>query len=212
MGRAAAAARALSLAAVVALAGCASVEVTPAAVERAARVPADERADLLRRWREALELANAFLDSPQRETLPAGRFELDRRRGMRFATAEASYPLRVRFTMWGDWVVAVGSVAQERSDGFVVGRSRSDPRDVAVDNSMFYDHRGRPREPAMLARLILHETAHVVLGVGTVGTCSSLWYYAEVALAWRTHNEHSAERLPRQVDRELDAYLAAGGR
>lgn len=112
----------LPLALVLALAGgCASVRVTPAGI-RAAPVEAAEREAVLGRWERAIELANDFLASNFRRTLPEGHYTLDEARGMTFHATDTAWPIAVRCTTWGDVCTTSGFAAQERSWGFVVGQ------------------------------------------------------------------------------------------
>src|SRR6185369_12433586 len=119
----------------IAVGGCGGVPLTPAAIS-GAPVPEDVRRDVVATWREAVALANDFLASPFRATLPAGRFELADDAGMRFVTNAGSWPIAVYCTTWGDVCVAFGFAAQEREWGFVVG-SMAPERDRLVDNSLF---------------------------------------------------------------------------
>jgi hypothetical protein len=184
--------------------GCRSVELTPAAVERAlVEAPAPARAAAT--WREAVALANEFLASAQRRTLPEGRFELSEGAGMRFLTSAGAWPITVCCTSWGDVCVAFGFAAQEREWGFVVG-SKEPERDRLVDNSLFVGPGGFRLTAGDVARLILHETTHVVWREGTVGFWNGVSYYLESIFLFRYSN-HSDERRPNATDEEFDWFV-----
>ena len=171
-------------------------------------VSQEERREIVATWREATERANAFLASPYRRTLPAGRYEFDDRDGMRFVTAAGTWPIAVRCTTWGDLCVACGFAAQEREDGFVVG-SRGRARDRLVDNSLFVSGWGGWRASSDgVADLILHETTHVVWREGTVGFWNGVSYYLEALFLFRYAN-HSDERRPNATDEEFGWFAAA---
>ena len=164
--------------------GCANVTLTPASIERpddaelAAAVPLAERQATVARWREAVLIANDFLASTWRQTLPSGRFELDDAAGMTFVTKFGSWPIAVRCTTWGDLCVATGFAAQEREDGFVIGEQGRE-RDRCVDNSLFLDGEDSRNGAPEIAELILHETTHTVWREGTVGFWNGVAYYLE---------------------------------
>lgn len=179
--------------------GCASMEVTPRSL-RAAAAPAAEREEALARWTEAVALANEFLASDFRRTLPAGGYELHDD-GMIFRSADRAWPIAVRCTAWGDLCLLTGFAAQERSWGFVVGE-RSPGRDRALDNSLLRDGDGALASPFSMASLILHETTHVVLREGTVGFWKGLAYYLEAVFLFR-YDDHSAEREPHATSGEF---------
>jgi len=185
-------------------AGCRSVELTPAAVERAlVEAPAPARAAAT--WRKAVALANEFLASAQRRTLPEGRFELSEGAGMRFVTNAGAWPITVCCTTWGDVCVAFDFAAQEREWGFVVG-SKEPGRDRLVDNSLFVGSGGMRLTASGVAHLILHETTHVVWREGTVGFWNGVSYYLESIFLFRYSN-HSDERGPNATDEEFDWFL-----
>lgn len=190
-----------------ALAGCADVAVTPRALldgDGTTAVPAAEREATLARWREAVALANEFLASSWRRTLPTGRFELDDERGMTFTTPDGGWPIELRCTTWGDLCVASGFAAQERDGGFVVGAAGRE-RDRRVDNSLFVDESGFDRAPEGIAELLLHETTHVVWREGTVGFWNGFAYYLEAIFLLRAI-EHSAERKAYATTHEFDWF------
>jgi len=183
-------------------AACRSAVVSPATI-RAADVPAEERAAALAALEQGVVLANEFLASPYRLTLPPGRFELDDD-GMRFVTAGGERPIEVRCTTWGDLCVGFGFAAQERSWGFVVG-AREPARDRRVDNTLLRDSDGEVKSPADVAELTLHETTHVVYGDGTVGFWNGVAYYLEAVFLFR-YSKHSAERRPFATSHEFGYF------
>lgn len=198
---------------------CGSVELTPAAIATA-HAPEDLRADVFRKWRVAVTLANDFLASDWRLTLPPGRLELADGSGMRFVSPLGTWPIEVRCTWWGDVVCACGFAAQEREHGFVVGESEPE-RDRLVDNTLFVNAAGWRKPPSDVAELILHETTHVVWREGTVGFWNGVAYYLEAIFLFR-YADHSAERkanatteefmwfaIHRERDPDLDAHLKA---
>jgi len=193
-------------AAVLGLAACSSVPITPAALRaHQAENPRSQRALVL--WDEALVLANDFLASDERKTLPPGRFELGDD-GMRFVTADRTLPIEVCVTAWGGIGVAFGFDGQERSWGFVVGRIGRWDGDPLLDNSFFLDRGSDWRHPALVASLILHETTHVVYDLGTVSFWKGLAYYLEALFLFRYYN-HSDERLPYATSEEFRRWLTA---
>jgi hypothetical protein len=193
-------ARALVAAGLLGAAGCATTVVTPAEIRRAA-VDEAARAAVIATWREAVDLANGFLGSPSRRTLPPGRFELDDELGMSFVTPHGTWPIAVHCNGWGDVCVATGFAAQEREYGFVVGEVPPE-RDRAVDNSLFATGSGWRKPADSVARLILHETTHVVWRHGTVGFWNGVAYYLEAIFLFR-YADHSDERRPNATDEEF---------
>lgn len=193
---------------------CTSVPVTPAHLATAAAEDPDKSgpAQALELWGEALELANRFLASGYRETLDAGHFELTDD-GMLYLTADASYPLSVRVTTWGNLCLSTGFEAQERSWGFVVGERGAGSALIA--NSLFRvpdsarDSEFLWRGPGSLAELILHETTHTVFAVGTVSFWKGFTYYLEAIFLFRYSN-HSAERLPFATSAEFARWFHQG--
>jgi hypothetical protein len=114
--------------------GCISVPVTPASIA-AQRGRDEERAADVQRWTDAVSLCNAFLVSPERKTLPAGRVNFGEE-GMEFVTGSVRLPMRIRCTTYGDLLIPFAMIAQERSDGFVVGLII--PKESrGLDNSFF---------------------------------------------------------------------------
>ncbi len=185
-------------------AACRSLEIRPSDLERQ---PGAERDQVLRDWKTAVVLANAFLVSPYRSTLPAGKFELGPQ-GMRFVTQHDSLPILVRVTDWGDWVVRTGFAAQERENGFVVG-AQPPHKDRLVDHSFFRDGDGDWLSPRTIAELTLHETTHVVYREGTVGFWNGAAYYLEAIFLFRYSN-HSAERHANATSEEFSVFYAEG--
>ncbi len=186
--------------------GCATVPITPARVA-AAPVATELRDGCLSRWREAVQLSNAFLASPYRKTLPAGELRLSDD-GMEFVVGTNALPVRVRCTTWGDIVVASEFVAQERADGFVVGLAPP-KRDRLFDNTFFKSRAGRPLTAGGMAAMILHEITHSYYRCGTVSFTKGVSYYAEAAFMFH-YRKHSMERLPFQTSDEFTRFLLAG--
>jgi hypothetical protein len=196
------------LAAALLLPACASMEVTPRSV-REAVAPAEERDLAIARWTEGVALANDFLVSIHRETLPPGRFELGDD-GMTFSSAGCVWPITVRSTAWGDLCLLTGFIAQERSWGFVVGKENPGA-DRVIDNSFLRNPDGAIASAPDIASLLLHETTHVVLRQGTVGFWKGFAYYLEVIFLFR-YEDHSAERQPYATTREFAEFLQASAR
>jgi hypothetical protein len=190
-----------------ALGACRSLPVTPRAIEACA-ASSEEKERALRSWREAVEIANAFLVSPFDRTLPAGRFELGPD-GMRLLAGDRVWPIEVRSTTWGDLVLWAGFQAQEASYGFCVGECPPEEEPL-LHNSFFRAPNGFLLAPDSIADLILHETAHVVAREGTVGFWNSLAYYAEAIFLLRS-TTHSDEDVPHAVDEEFGHFLTARG-
>lgn len=190
-------------------AGCVDVTVTPRAIREIAApdVPTADRDAAIALWEEAVALANEFLASDWRRTLPDGRYLLDPDAGMRFVAGERAWPIVVRCTTWGDLCVACGFAAQERADGFVVGRCAPD-RDRRIDHSLFRFADGTPLAAIDVAGLILHETTHTVWREGTVGFWNGVAYYLEAIFLLRAEH-HSDERRPHATDHEFGWFAAA---
>lgn len=177
-----------------------STLISSRAIE-ASDAPAEDRRKALELYRDGLELANAFLASEDCLSLPQGQFEETTDGSLAFVTPERGWPIRIRHSFGGDLVVSTGYRAQEREDGFVVG-VRPPARHLETDNSMFRYSDGDWVDAESVARLILHETAHTVHGVGTVGVWNTLAYYAEAIFLLRSA-KHSAETLPRATSYEF---------
>jgi len=194
------------------VASCRSVAVTPAALREPAGRDA-QRAESLARWRESVDLMNAFLASPWRRTLPAGRFTLDDA-GLAYATdAGCTRPIAVLSTTWGDLVVAAGFRAQEDAVGFVVGEvepREGEAPDPLLDNTFFRFTDGDWHSAHSLAELTLHETTHVVYRHGTVGAWGTLAYYVVAAFTF-SGVDHPSEDRPRATSEEYGWFRAALG-
>jgi len=146
-------------------------------------------------------LCNEFLNSPYRKTLPKGSLRLTEE-GTEFVTEKRVVPIRIRCSTSGDLVVRVsGLLAQERSDGFVVGLARP-KRSRLLDNTFFNHPNGQPLSSSVMAELLLHELTHCYYHVGTVSFGKGLAYYAEAVLLFRYRN-HSMERLPYRTTAEF---------
>lgn len=193
----------LALGSILLVAGCRSLEITPGALREDPDLH-PERALALERWTAAVELANEFLTSSYRRTLPPGRYDLDDG-GMRFVGEHGELPMRVFSTTWGDWVVRTGFRAQERELGFVVGR-RPPVRDELVDNSFLRGSDGELAGASSLARLVLHETTHVLYRDGTVGFWNGVAYYLEAIFLLRSAT-HSDERSANATSEEFGYFL-----
>jgi hypothetical protein len=188
--------------------GCVRVEVTPGSV-RAAQAPWEEREAANARWVEAVGMANEFLESSYRKTLPPGRIELGDD-GMRFVTADGWWPLGVRCTTWGGVVNAIGGQAQATTSGFLTGRRGPADRDPdpALDNSFFRAKNGAMLEAEDLARMFLHELAHILYRKGTIGFLPSVAYFLEAVFLLRS-STHSAEDRPRATSEEFTYFRFA---
>jgi hypothetical protein len=184
------------------LSSCAGVLITPRTV-RESKGPEEDKEAAVAAWQEAVRLANEFLASPYRHTLPSGSFSLDDE-GMHFVTPRGRWPIEVWWTPWGDFVLWTGGAAQEASYGFVVGKRPTPGRnpDRVLDNSFFRNGTGGLVQPWSMALMILHETTHIVYGVGTVGFWSSAVNYLEMIFLFRT-STNSAERRPRATGEEF---------
>jgi hypothetical protein len=201
--------RALPVLGAMALSACCGIHITPDSLRKSA--PAD--AELaIGAWLEAVALANEFLASPLRKTLPAGTFELDDQAGMTFVTERGRLPMEVWWTPWGDVTLWTGGAAQEASYGFVVGRRNIEGRtsNRVLDNSFFRGKSGDWHAPSDIAKMILHETTHVVHGVGAFGFWSSISYYLELVFLFRSSTS-SHERAPRATSEEFMWFLLLRG-
>lgn len=180
------------------------MRVTPAGI-RGAPVLAAERDAILATWARAIDLANDFLASDFRRTLPEGRYTLDEASGMTFHATDADWPIAVRCTTWGDVCTTSGFAAQERSWGFVVGQ-RAPRRDRRTDNSLFRDAMGNLLPASVVAELVLHETTHTVHHEGTVGFWQGVAYYLEAIFLFR-YAGHSAERHANGTSEEFRFFF-----
>lgn len=152
-----------------------------------------------------MRLANDFLESSFRETLPRGYLEL-KDSGMVFVSESGEQPIQVRCTSWGDFVVAANLAAQERSNGFVVGLVH--PKESRlIDNSFFKNLDGQPLSSAGMAELTLHELTHACYKTGTVSLGKAVRYYAESIFLVRYRN-HSMEQLAFQTTEEFREFLS----
>ena len=187
------------------LPGCASVPLTRDQVMLYATAD-NHGEESLRRWQEAVSICNGFLHSSFRKTLPSGeiRFTDD---GMEFVSPPSVQPCRVRCTTWGDLLVHFGYSAQERSDGFVVGRV-GPIRDRRFGNSFFLNSDGTPLSNVAIAGMILHELTHSYYHVGMVAFGVGFRYYAESILLLR-YRHHSMERLPFETSGEFESFVQA---
>jgi len=198
---------------IVVLLGACSTLVTPQSIA-ASGAPPETRLRAVALFEEAVELANTFLASEQRRSLPAGRYEASEDGSLVFITDARRWPIRIYHSFGGDLVVSNGFRAQERDDGFVIG-VRPPAEHVETDNSMFRLTSGEWHDAKSIASLILHETAHTVHGEGTVGYWNSLRYYAEAIFLLRSLS-HSAERIPQAVSMEfafhsmIESYRRSG--
>lgn len=182
--------------------GCRSIEISPRALSEQ---PDPQHTAALAQWSHAVELANEFLDSDYRRTLPPGHFEL-LPEGMRFNGSERSLPIEVHSTEWGKFVVQAGFAAQERENGFVVG-SQPPRKDPLLDHSFFRFGDGRLLPASSIAELTLHETTHVIYREGTVGFWNGVEYYLEAIFLFRYSN-HSAERHANATSEEFEYFAA----
>ena len=196
----------LSLGMVLLLAtGCANVRVTPAELKASSARP-EERDDDLKRWREAVWLCNAFLNSTNRQTLPKGEIRLQDD-GMVFVTTNKEQPVNIRCTTWGDMLVWFDFTAQERSDGFVVGCVQP-KHERLFDNSFLKQENGQPAPNFAMAELALHEITHTYYRCGTVSFGNGFMYYLEAIFLFRYKN-HSMEKLPFQTLHEFEQFIVS---
>lgn len=184
--------------------GCASVHVTPTNLS-AIPERCEERTAALQRWNEAVLLCNMFLESPERKTLPPGHVNFGAE-GMEFVTDSVHLPIRVRCTSWSDVLIPFKMIAQERSDGFVVGLVQP-KQSRLLDNSFFKQRNGKLLANAGMAQLILHELTHSYFRLGTVSFGRGISYYAESIFLFRYKN-HSKERLPNQTSTEFGKFIS----
>lgn len=188
---------------IITLSGCTSVLVTPKAVSHI-EGRSVEKAEVLKRWDEAVRICNDFLASDFRKTLPEGRMVLEEG-GMTFVTADARLPIRIRCCVAGDLLIPFKMIAQERSDGFVVG-SLPPRQNREIDNSLFKELSGSWQANHQIAGVILHEVTHTHLKTGTVSFSKTVKYYAESIFLFR-YRSHSMEILPYRTSSEFSAFL-----
>ena len=189
---------------IVGFSGCVSVRVTPESI-KAVATRTEERADALKRWNEAVRICNEFLNSSHRKTLPKGEILLAED-GMTFVSNGTRLPIHVRCCAAGDLLIPFKMVAQERSDGFVVG-FLSPKTNREIDNSFFKHLSGGRQKNHEMAGLILHELTHSFLKTGTVSVSKTVRYYAESVFLFRYH-KHSMEALPFATSAEFHAFVA----
>jgi len=164
----------------------------------------EERTAALQRWNEAVLLCNMFLESAERKTLPPGHVNFGEE-GMEFVTDSIHLPIQIRCTSWGDVLIPFKMIAQERSDGFVVGLVPP-KQSRLLDNSFFKQRNGQLLGNGGMAQLILHELTHSYFRLGTVSFSRGLSYYAESIFLFR-YKKHSQERLPYQTSAEFGKFI-----
>ena len=187
------------------LGGCVAVPVTPAGLQGSRADPALAQSELAT-WSQAVYLCNEFLKSDQRHTLPAGSIAMDER-GMVYSYPGGTIKMAIKCTTFGDLVVRFKFVAQERSWGFVVGRTKPGVNRV-TDNSLFRRPNGDFVPNIEVAGLILHELTHIYSGSGLSNPWDVFRYYAEACLLFRYRN-HSMEKLPFKTSAEFYSYIEA---
>ena len=192
------------------LAACSVVPITPAAM-RQADVPPEDSARAVQTLTDAVATCNDFMASPFRHALPPGRFVLDDAQGLRFEGAAGTWPIEIRCTDWGDFVLSFGFQAQEGEGGFTVGEVEPE-RDRLIDNSLLRDSHGWEMSSDTVADLILHETTHVVSNEGAIGFWKSFSYYTETVFLFRYDRSHSDERREYSTDEEFHAFIQSVGR
>jgi hypothetical protein len=197
--------RIAALLVLVVLSGCASVQVTPASIS-GIRGRDEERAEALKTWLEAVWISNEFLASEYRKTLPQGTITLEED-GMAFVSDGARSPIRIKCSTAGDLLVPFKMMAQERSDGFVVG-SLPPHQHREIDNTLFKHFSGSKNMNHHLAGLILHELAHIHFRLGTVSVPKTMLYYCEAIFLFR-YRSHSMEIIPFRVSREFSEFVRA---
>lgn len=185
--------------------GCAAVRVSPAALKASSERKGECAADL-KKWREAVQICNLFLDSPYRKTLPKGQIRLTDQ-GMEFVADGVVQPTRVRCSDWGDVLVWFDFTAQERSDGFVVGNVKH-ARNRLIDNSFFKNVDGNDLGNASMAEMTLHEITHTYYHCGTVSFTTGVRYSLEAIFMFHYRN-HSMEKLPFQTSEEFERFVMA---
>lgn len=183
--------------------GCASVHVTPRTIRE---VPGRQKdaGVALASLAQAVAIANEFLKSDFRKTLPAGRLTLSDT-GIVFKTKDRDLPLDIRCCPAGDILIPFHMVAQERASGFVVGLVKPRQHRV-IDNSLFLQTNGERLPDYAIAELILHELTHCYYRLGTVSLARGIRYYAEAIFLFRYRN-HSMERLPFRTSSEFEAFV-----
>ena len=183
--------------------GCVSTPVTPTRLSNSHNEPAFAQTELAT-WSQAVDLCNLFLKSDQRHTLPAGSITLDQQ-GMVYSYQGGAIRMTVKCTSFGDILVYCKMAAQERSWGFVVGRTK--PRvNRLTDNSLFRYPNGAFTSNIEVAGTILHELTHIY----TKSCLSNPWevikYYTEACFLFR-YRTHSMEKLPYRTSAEFYTYI-----
>lgn len=190
---------------IIAFSGCTSVLVSPKSISDL-EGRSVEQAEALERWDAAIRICNYFLSSDFRKTLPKGEMLLDSG-GMTFVTADTRLPVRIRCCVAGDLLIPFRMIAQERSDGFVVG-AVSPRKDREIDNSFFKYPSGIWQQNQLIAGLILHEVTHSYFRTGTVSFAKTVRYYAESIFLLR-YRSHTMEVLPFRTSSEFSAFVQA---
>jgi hypothetical protein len=105
----------------------------------------------------------------------------------------------------GQMCTTMGFAAQERTDGFAIGKAPPH-RQVVTDNTFFRTREGREQPPPGMASLLLHEVTHQVLRDGTVNVPKSVAYYAEAIMLLRSRTL-TAERRPYATSEEFGRFM-----
>ena len=155
-------------------------------------------------WNQAVALSNEFLGSRQRHALPAGTISIDDE-GMVFTHGDGSNKIVIECTSFGDVLVGCNMMAQERSWGFVVGRTKPG-KNRLTDNSFFRDRNGDFLSNITVAQIILHELTHTYYKTGIDHPWNAIRYYAEACFLFR-YRKHSMEKLPYQTSGEFYAFI-----
>ena len=193
----------VAIVAIVVSSGCVSVPVTPARLQQKASTNSTAKSEW-ETWKSSVDLANLFLKSECRKTLPEGVITFDDE-GMIFANTVTREPVRVRCTTFGDLLVKCNMIAQERCWGFVVGKV-GEGNDRLTDNSLFRSPKGMPLANIEIAATILHELTHLHLKMGIDNPVNFIRYYSEAIFLFR-YRTHSMERLPYNTTREFYAFI-----
>jgi len=164
-----------------------------------------QKEDYLAQWEAGIAKANAFLASEANLSLPHGSYEL-LNDGMILRTEDRAWEVSVKKTTYGRMAASFGYPAQERSWGFVVGSGGKGPS--AVANTLFYRIDGQRRSADAMAELILHESAHQIFDVGTLGFWKGARYY------WLSmfygYDGHPDEADPYRVSQEYRQFVHPG--
>lgn len=184
-------------------AGCVSVPVSPTSLAGCATRDQSAR-EALDALTSGVWLANAFLDSEFRHTLPAGRIDITEE-CLIYRSGSLEIPIHIRCTTFGDVLVAWDMAAQERSWGFIVGKVAGHGN-RAYHNSLFYFPNGVFAGNVTVAGIILHELTHIYLGQGLDSMENSLRYYGEAVFLFR-YRSHSMERAAYRTTDEYWSYI-----